>query len=80
MSDIDEITIKYLVYNTYDEAEVKADEEGARRNYSYHINGEGTRYHTKPHLTTSNKYALNVTDYVLTEEEEATVVNSVTLA
>jgi len=68
----------YLIYDTEAEAIARADTEGARIGYSYHINGIGTRYHTYPKITTNNKYALQVNDYELTSEEEASTVTSVT--
>ena len=73
-----EETKNYLVYNTEAEAIEKADSEGARRGYSYHRTGFGTRYHTYPQETTDNKYALLVNGYELTEDEESSIVTSVT--
>ena len=73
---------KWIIYNTEAEALTKADEEGASRNYCYYRGDPlGSRYHTKPDLTTSNKWALRVDDYgTLTEEEQAKIVTSVTFA
>lgn len=73
-----EETINYLVYETLDDALVKADAEGARRGYAYHIVGSGTRYHTYPRVTADSKYALVVEGYELTEDEESAITNSVT--
>lgn len=70
-------TIKYLVYDTKADAIARADIEGARMGYSYHINGVGTRYKTYPKLTTNNKYALAVNEYELTEDEQAATTSSV---
>ena len=68
----------YLIYNTEAEAIARADAEGARIGYSYHINGFGTRYNTYPRITTDNKYALVVNEYELTEDEQAAITTSVT--
>ena len=73
-----EETINYLVYETLDDALVKADAEGARRGYAYHKVGSGTRYRTYPQETADAKYALVVDGYELTEDEESSIVTSVT--
>lgn len=70
---------KYLIFNTKEEGFTRADVEGARRGYAYHVGGSGAcRYHTGPRLTTDGKYALDVTEYELTDEEDATTVSNVT--
>jgi len=74
----EEITINYLVYETLDDALVKADAEGARRGYAYHRVGSGTRYKTYPQVTADDKYALLVNGYELTEDEESAITTSVT--
>ena len=71
-------TINYLVFNTKADAIARADAEGARVGYSYHINGIGTRYKTYPKLTASGTYALDVTEYELTSDEESSTTTSVT--
>jgi len=68
----------YLIYDTEDEAIARADTEGARMGYSYHINGIGTRYKTYPKVTINGKYALSVNDYLLTEDEDSAKTTSVT--
>ncbi len=74
----EEITINYLVYDTEADAIARADTEGARRGYSYHRVGFGTRYHTYPQVTADNKYALVVNEYELTEDEESAITTTVT--
>ena len=69
---------KYLIYDTEADAIAKAEEEGVRRGYAYHIVGSGTRYHTYPQMTADSKYALLVDGYELTEDEESAITNSVT--
>lgn len=74
-----EETINYLIYDTKDDAIARADIEGARRGYAYHNTPDGvSRYHTYPQETTDGKYALDVTEYDLTEDEQATITISVT--
>lgn len=72
-----EETTNYLVYDTEADAIARADTEGARRGYAYHIVGSGTRYHTYPQVTDDSKYALVVDGYELTEDEESAITNSV---
>jgi hypothetical protein len=66
----------YLIYNNKEDAYARADAEGQRVGYSYWIKGTGTRWATIPEPTSEGKYALNVTTYDLTEEEESATVNS----
>ncbi len=66
----------YLIYDTKEEAYARADIEGQRIGYSYWTEGKGTRWATAPEPTAEGKYALNVTTYNLTEEEESATVNS----
>ena len=73
-----EETINYLVYDTEADAIARAETEGARRGYSYHRVGIGTRYHTYPKVTTDAKYALLVNEYELTDDETAAIVTDVT--
>tara|TARA_R100001224_G_scaffold91070_1_gene60328 strand:+ start:257 stop:502 length:246 start_codon:yes stop_codon:yes gene_type:complete len=73
-----EQTRNYLVYDAEDDAIARADTEGARRGYAYHIVGSGTRYHTYPQVTADSKYALVVDGYELTSDEESAITNSVT--
>lgn len=71
-------TTNYIIYDTLEDALVKADAEGLRRGYAYHKVGSGTRYSTYPQETAANKFALVVSGYELTEDEEASIVTSVT--
>jgi hypothetical protein len=66
----------YLIYDTEEDAIARADEEGKRVGYSYWVNGKGTRWATFPDSTAEGKWALNVTVYDLTEEEESATVTS----
>ena len=71
-------TTNYIIYDTLEDALVKADAEGLRRGYAYHKVGSGTRYSTYPQETAANKFALVVNGYELTEDEESSIVTSVT--
>lgn len=66
----------YLIYDTEEDAYARADTEGKRLGYSYWIHGTGTRWSTRPDRTAEGKYALNVTTYDLTAEEESSTVDS----
>ena len=69
----------YLVYETEADAIERADIEGSRRGYAYHHTTDGvSRFHTAPMETANGKYALNVTEYELTEDEQAATTTSVT--
>ena len=56
----------------------RADEEGKELNFDYwrEDNGIGTRWLTAPVPTAEGQWALDVTDYDLDEQEEATTVPS----
>lgn len=70
---------KYLVYETEADAIERADIEGARRGYAYHNTPDGvSRFHTAPKETANAKYAIEVTEYELTEDEQAATTTSVT--
>jgi hypothetical protein len=66
----------YLIYDTEEDAYARADEEGKRLGYSYWTEGTGTRWSTRPDSTAEGKYALNVTTYDLSTEEESSTVES----
>tara|TARA_A100000172_G_C3024866_1_gene104456 strand:- start:408 stop:614 length:207 start_codon:yes stop_codon:yes gene_type:complete len=67
----------WLVYETNGEAIDRADTEGQRRNYAYWSNAGSTRWHTAPEETSNNKWALKVTDYELSTEEQSQTVESI---
>jgi hypothetical protein len=66
----------YLIYETEQDAIDRADEEGKYHNFSYWIEGKGTRWLTKPVPTADGKWALNVSEYDLDDLEEISVVDS----
>mgnify|MGYP001355883442 CR=1 FL=1 len=45
----------YIIYDTLENALARADEQGKLMNYSFWVNGVGTRYHTYPTETNNNK-------------------------
>ena len=68
----------YLIYASKEAAIERADEEGKEIGYSYWVNGIGTRWLTYPAETADGTWALDVTDYDLSDEEKASTVNSYT--
>ena len=66
----------YLIYDNEEDANARADKEGKRIGLSYWIHGVGSRRVLSPQPTAEGKWALNVTVYDLTEEEESSTVNS----
>ena len=66
----------YLIYDNEEDANARADTEGQRIGYSYWKEGTGTRWSTAPVPTAEGNFALNVTTYDLTTEEESTTVSS----
>ena len=66
----------YLIYASKEAAIERADEEGKEIGYSYWIHGIGTRWLTYPDETADGTWALDVTDYDLSNEEKASTVNS----
>ena len=66
----------YLIYDTEEDAYTRADTEGKRIGYSYWTEGTGTRWSTRPEPTAEGNFALNVTTYDLTTEEQAATVES----
>jgi hypothetical protein len=67
----------YLLFQSYIEAVDRADIEGQRRNYAYWSNTGSTKWHTAPEETSDNKWALKVTDYELSTEEQSQTVESI---
>jgi hypothetical protein len=75
----------YLLYATQEEAINRADQEGQAKHLCYWTsNPIGiSRWVSRPRITAkpligSAKWSLDVSDYTLTEEEQAATVNSVT--
>jgi len=73
----------YLLYTTEAEGITRAEVEGQAQNLAFYKYGSGSKYVTYPKITKapligSAKWALDVSDYTLTEEEQAATVDSVT--
>ena len=66
----------YLIYDNEEDANARADEEGKRIGLSHWIHGVGSRRVLSAQPTAEGKWALNVTVYDLTEEEESSTVTS----
>ncbi len=65
----------YLIYATEQDAWTRSETEGIERGLAYHTTGKGTRYVTSPKLTDTDEYALDVSSFNLTEEEESATVD-----
>lgn len=72
---------RFLIYNSKEEALVKADEEGKAQGLPYHSDPNlVTRYAGGLVYTNDNKVALYVTGFTtLTPEEEAQIVTSINI-
>ena len=71
--------MKYLIYTIHSEAQTRAEQEGQTQNLPYYRNPQAgvTRYLSTPTETADGQWALEVSGYQLTEDEEAKVVDSV---
>jgi len=68
----------YLIYETQMDAIARADEEGKRMNFSHWTEGKGTRWLTEPEPTTDGKWALDVSEYELSDSESDNTVDTFT--
>ena len=66
----------YLLFQTYNEAVDRADIEGQRKNYAHWNNAGSTRWHTLPQET-ENGWALEVSEYELSTEEQSQTVENI---
>ena len=66
----------YLIYTNEQDAWDRSEQEGINLGLSYHTQGIGSRWVTSPVPTAEDKFALNVTSYDLTTEEQADTVES----
>ena len=67
----------YLIFATEQQGIDRSEQEGIARGLAYHKVGKGSRYVTRPRLTSSDTWALPVSTYNLTEDEQAAVVETV---
>ena len=70
--------MKYLIFDTYEDALARSEQEGIAKGLAYHRSGSGTRYVTAPRETIDGKWALPINLYNLSEAEEAATVDSFT--
>ena len=70
--------MKYLIFDTYEDALARSEQEGIAKGLAYHKSGSGTRYVTAPRETVDGEWALPVNLYNLSEAEEAATVDSFT--
>ena len=68
----------YLIFATEQEAWDRSEQEGIARGLAYHKVGKGTRYVSSPKVTLNDNYALPVSGYNLTEEEQEAVLEEYT--
>lgn len=68
----------YLIFATEQEAWERSEQEGIARGLAYHKVGKGTRYVSSPKVTVNDNYALPVSGYNLTEEEQEAVLEEYT--
>ena len=66
----------YLIYSTEQDAWDRSEQEGIAQGLAHHTTGSGSRYVTAPQETADDKWALPVSGYALSEEEEAATVPS----
>ena len=73
--------MKFLIYNTYQDAVDRSEKEGKMLNLPYWVNPENTtKAPNCPLPTTDGKYALDVSKYIsLTHTERKLAVNSAKL-
>lgn len=67
--------MKYLTFQTKEDALARSEQEAIERGYSFHINGSGTRYATAPQETIDGTWVLSVINFNLTEAEEESTVD-----
>jgi hypothetical protein len=66
----------YLIYTTEEDANTRADQEGTLLKFAYWTQGRGTRWLTAPVPTLEGNYALDVTNYELSDVEKTETVPS----
>ena len=66
----------YLIYTNEEEASARADQEGKLLNLAHWTQGRGSRTLTLPQPTLEGNWALDVTNYQLSETEETETVPS----
>ena len=68
--------MQYLIYKTKEDANARADQEGQLLKFAHWTQGRGTRWLTAPAPTAEGNYALDVTNYELSDVEKTETVPS----
>ena len=66
----------YLIYITEEEVIARADQEGKFLKFAHWTQGNGTRWLTAPQPTLEGNWALDVTNYELSDAEKTETVPS----
>ena len=66
----------YLIYTTEEEVIARADQEGKLLKFAHWTQGNGTRWLTAPQPTLEGNWALDVTNYELSDVEKTETVPS----
>ena len=66
----------YLIYTTEEDANARADQEGVLLKFADWTQGRGTRWLTAPQPTLEGNFALDVTNYELSDVEKTETVPS----
>ena len=66
----------YLIYTTVEEVIARADQEGQLLKFAHWTQGNGTRWLTAPQPTLEGNFALDVTNYELSDVEKTETVPS----
>jgi hypothetical protein len=66
----------YLIYTTEEEVIARADQEGKLLKFAHWTQGNGTRWLTAPQPTLEGNWALDVTNYELSDAEKTETVPS----
>ena len=66
----------YLIYTTEEQVIARADQEGQLLKFAHWTQGRGTRWLTAPQPTLEGNWALDVTNYELSDAEKTETVPS----
>ena len=66
----------YLLYPTEQDAWNRSEQEGIAQGLAYHTKGRGSRYVSAPKETIDGLWALDVSEYELSDSESDNVVNT----
>jgi|TARA_R100000081_G_C4660395_1_gene87306 hypothetical protein len=73
--------VGYLVFNDYDTALTRAEEEGAACNFPFYQGTGATKHRGYPRQLSNGKWALHINNYsILTEDEKSKIQSNVAFA